>query len=460
MTQRVLARLKKLVGPIRATTTAVAVLVVAIALSFAAVLLVELVRARLESNAVAIATTRADDVSVLVKEGDLPTVLAFTGEDAALVQVIDHRGTVVASTPNVAGKGPITLVVPQGNRPKRLTLRNVPVDRGERFAVIAQRAKGPSGSFVVTTAISLDAADEGVRTLQFALLAGIPLVVLLVGVTTWLLTGRVLQPVERLRTEVDEITALRLHRRVPVSAAGDEISKLGRTMNDMLDRLETSAEQQQRFVADASHELRSPLAVMRTTIEVNLAHPDRADWISTSEDLLIDHTRVERIVNDLLTLARQGAAEQRRFETLNLSTIVEHEVARRSPGRVPISVATGPAVLVLGDHDHLSQILRNLVDNAERYARTEIHVTLRTEGKFAVLEVTDDGRGIDPKDRHRVFERFARLSNSENRTYQGSGLGLAIVDELVRSHHGTVLVAETTGITSFEVRLPLARTLT
>jgi signal transduction histidine kinase len=443
-------------GPIRATTTAVAVFVVATALSVAAVLLVTLVRHRLESNAVAIVLSRADDIASLVSEGPLPPSLAFTGEDAALVQVVNSRGTVVSSTPNVTGRPPISKVVPSNDKPMRLTLRTLPVDRGQRFAVIAQRARGAGAgaAYVVYTAVSLDAADEGVRTLSLGLFGGIPVLVLLVGITTWILSGHVLEPVEHIREEVDEITAHRLHRRVPVSEVDDEISRLARTMNDMLDRLEFAAGRQQQFVADASHELRSPLAVMRTTLEVNLAHPASADWISTTKDLLIDHGRVERIVADLLVLARQGAADPRPFETLNLSGVVRAEISRRAGDAVPVEVDLEPGVMVLGDHDHIAQILRNLVDNAQRYARSAIVVRLRRDGGSAVLQVIDDGRGIEPENRERVFERFARLENEENRGHHGSGLGLAIVEELVHAHGGTVAVADVKPGTCFEVRLP------
>ena len=155
-------------------------------------------------------------------------------------------------------------------------------------------------------------------------------------------------------------------------------------------------------------------------------------------------------------LARQGAAQQRPFAVLNLSGIIESELLRRPRTRRPIDMEVEPSITVMGDHDHLAQILRNLVENAERFAASRVLVRLQHEGDQAVLRVLDDGRGIAEANRLRVFERFARLDSDENRRHEGSGLGLAIVDELVRAHHGTVTCTEMDGRTCFEVRLPMA----
>ena len=457
MTQPARRLWQRLLGPLRARTTAVAVVVVAAALGVGGLTLVVVLRRSLESAIIENVSSRADDVATLVREDRLPDQLTFVAADAALVQVVDANGKVVASTPNVRGKPAITRFTPPGNAPKHFALRTLPVEKGERFVVVAQRAAGPGGGVIVYTAASLDPADRGVRTLILALTAGYPVLLLLVGATTWLLTGRVVRPVDDIRSEVDEITARDLHRRVPVPETDDEISRLAHTMNDMLDRLDTSAQQQKRFVADASHELRSPLAVMRTVIEVNLAHPNTADWIGSSEELLVDHSRIERIVKDLLLLARLDAvAVDHPHENLDLATAIAHELARRTTGAVPISW-TLQHVNVLGDREHLLQVLRNLLNNAQRYARTSIEVTLTSDDTLACLRVFDNGPGIATDQRERVFERFARLDDARTREGGGSGLGLAIVREIARTHHGSVRIVDVGHGTCFEVQLPAVR---
>jgi signal transduction histidine kinase len=444
-------------GPLRAKTTAVAVFVVAFSLSLSAAVLISIVRRNLDSSVINSVSSRGDDVATLVQEDRLPVRLAFRGEDAAMVQVVNSSGSVIASTPNILGEPRITSFEPRGANPQRITLKSLPVDRGQRFVVVAQRAAGSNGPVIIYTAASLDAADSAVRTLSTALLMGVPFLTVLVGATTWKLTGTTLRPVEQMRLKAREISALDLHRRLPVPSNSDEVSRLATTMNDMLDGLERSANRQKQFVADASHELRSPLTVMRTIVEVNLAHPERADWIATSEELLTLQARVERLVTDMLTLARIDAVRQSRPpRPVNLSDLVRKEVTRRPPTPITLVTNTANDVTVVGDADQLVQILTNLLDNAERYARTRVEVSAQTEGSTAVLRVADDGPGIAPADRQRVFERFTRLDGARSREEGGSGLGLAIVSDLVRAHGGSVGIRDYEGRIAFEVRIPLA----
>jgi signal transduction histidine kinase len=444
-------------GPLRAKTTAVAVCVVAFSLSLGAVVLETVVRRNLDSSVINSVSSRGDDVATLVQEDRLPARLAFRGEDAAMVQVVDSSGQVVASTPNIIGAPRITSIAPRAGSPQRITLKNLPVDKGQRFIVVAQQAAGSQGKVFIYTAASLDAADSAVRTLSRALLMGVPLLILLVGATTWRLTGTTLRPVEQMRLQAREISALDLHRRLPVPHSSDEVSRLATTMNDMLEGLERSANRQKQFVADASHELRSPLTVMRTIVEVNLAHPERADWIATSEELLMLQARVERLVTDLLTLARIDAVRQARPpRPVDLAALVRTEVSRRPPKQLTLATNIAKNVVVVGDADQLVQILTNLLDNAERHAHSRVDICVQTEGSTALLRIADDGPGIAPTDRERVFERFTRLDGARSREEGGSGLGLAIVSDLVHAHGGSVEIRDFEGHIAFEVRLPLA----
>ena len=445
-----------LAGPIRGRTTAVAVLVVSAALIIGAGGLLRILRNNLSHNISDTVRLRAADIATLVKEDRLPQPLAFPGEDSGLVQVLNASGTVIASTANLAGEPPIAKLAPPVGKTEIHTFHSLPIGDGHRFRVVAQRVVTKSGPVVIYTAASLEPADDVTQTVQQALLFGIPFLVLLVGVTTWMLTGVALEPVEGIRREVLKITAGRLDRRVSVPATGDEISRLAQTMNDMLDRLHASANRQRQFVADASHELRNPLTAMRATLEVNAAHPQTADWIATTDDLLQDHDRLERIVSDLLMLAKIDAAVARSaIESVDLSLLIESELDRRPAGRATLRRHVQPAVTVSADPHHIAQVLRNLVDNADRHARSEVEVHLEPSGRSARLRVFDDGSGVPVPDRDRVFERFTRLDDARDRDHGGSGLGLAIVADLVRSYGGTVSIVEDPR-TCFEVWLPLA----
>lgn len=434
-----------------------AVLVVTAALSVGALGLLRILTNNLNQTISDTARLRAADVATLVQKNSLPQPLAFRGEDSGFVQVVDATGHILASTANLVGEPRIATFTPSTDRPELHTVNTLPGGDGQRFRIVAQRVVGPSGSVLIYTASSLDAADDAIASVRAALMAGIPMLVLLVGVTTWVLTSHVLEPVEGIRRQVLKITGGQLRRRVPVPNTGDEISLLAQTMNDMLERLEVAANRQRRFVADASHELRNPLATMRTTMEVNLAHPTTADWVTTTTDLLVDHDRLERIVADLLTLAKVDAASAPADpQTVDVSHLIAVEIERRPTGRVAIQRTIQPNVAVAGDPHHLTQVIRNLLDNADRHANSYVEVTLDTTETEARLRVMNDGKGIPRDARQRIFEPFTRLDEARDRDHGGSGLGLAIVADLVRLHGGSVIVTEAPA-TCFEVLLPTAR---
>jgi signal transduction histidine kinase len=263
--------------------------------------------------------------------------------------------------------------------------------------------------------------------------------------------------VEAIRREVAAISAAELHRRVPDQPGDDEIARLARTMNAMLGRLEGARDRQRRFVSDASHELRSPVASIRQHAEVALAHPARSTVTGLAATVLAEDLRIQRLVSDLLVLAsadERSPAPRRR--PVDLDDLV-FEAARdlRATSDLRLDTTAVSAGRVAGEPAALRRVLGNVVENAVRHARERIAFALAESGGTVLLAVDDDGPGIPAADRERVLERFVRLDDARDRDAGGSGLGLAIVVELVAAHGGTVAVTcGPLGGTRIEIRLP------
>jgi signal transduction histidine kinase len=318
--------------------------------------------------------------------------------------------------------------------------------------VVTDEAAG----YDIAVAASLEEVDDSRAALVTPLLVGLPLMLLLVGGTTWLVAGRALAPVERIRREVEEITGDRLDRRVPEPGSRDEIHRLAETMNRMLARLEDSRTRQQQFVADASHELRSPLASIRQAAEVVRTHPGALPEGELAEAVLEESARMQRLVEQLLLLTRaDGGGAARGLSDVDLDDLALAEARRVSRSGLAVQTTGVGAGRVRGDATALAQVVRNLVDNAARHATGTVAVTVRETGDSVELLVDDDGHGIPEEHRRRVFERFVRLDEARARDAGGSGLGLAIVQEIVTAHGGTVTVTSAPlGGARFLVRFP------
>jgi signal transduction histidine kinase len=314
-------------------------------------------------------------------------------------------------------------------------------------------AKGENGQIVVTKVVttaqgpvtvkgtaSLAPARAAMNTLTDVLLPGVPALLALVALFTWLAVGRVLRPVSAIRAKVAEITAHGLHERVPEPGTRDEIAALARTVNATLDRLRTAVQAHRQFVADAAHELRSPMAVLRTRLE--LAGPAEK---ALAGEALDDVGRLQSLTSDLLLLARLDAHEPLRAQEVDLAQIVAEEAARPRPRPdVTVVLDLDPDVPVQGSPEHLRRLVANLVDNAVRHAAASVRVSLAVghdpSGGQAVLDVADDGPGI-PTEHHRtVFDRFTRLDHARPRDTGGSGLGLPIARDIATEHGGTLAV--------------------
>ncbi|MGK8523247.1 sensor histidine kinase [Nocardia asteroides] len=291
---------------------------------------------------------------------------------------------------------------------------------------------------------------------RLAMLIGLTPLLAVVAVVTWLVTRRALRPVEAIRSQLAEIMDGDLSRRVPEPRSRDEIARLASTTNATLAALEESAERQRRFIADAAHELRSPIASLRTQLEVAQAHPDLLEL----DGLIGDTIRLEHLAANLLLLARLDAGEQPRSDRVDLPALAREELRHRARDRVPVDIAIPEQpVAVTGSRTQLARVLGNLVDNAQRHAASSVRVAVErdVEGR-AVLSVTDDGPGVPPADRDRIFQRFVRLDDARTRDEGGAGLGLAIVRDVVEHHAGTIRVTDgASGGACFVVTLPAAR---
>ncbi len=315
---------------------------------------------------------------------------------------------------------------------------------------------GASGAAVVLP--SLASVRAGVDRFGTTVAVVVPLIVLDLAVLTWFLVARALRPVEEIRTEVDLIRGGELDRRVPETGAGDEIDRLAATMNRMLDRLEKATERQRQFVSDASDELRSPLASLRTQLEVAVAHPERAEWAEVAAGVLEEGGRMEALVDDLLALARadEGAVEAS-DDLVSLGDLARDEtVGRPEPPAYDVTLVQ-PAT-VHGDEGALRRVVRNLLDNAARHAASIVRVEVVGDDESVLLAVEDDGAGISEEDAERVFERFTRLEEARTRDAGGTGLGLAVVRAVVEAHGGTVrIVRGSLGGARVEARIPKSR---
>ena len=438
---------------IRFRITLVSSVVAAFVLTVTAIVILAVQRDQLMDNLDAGLQQRADTVQAgleLAESGPF----AVGGDTDRFVQLATTDGSVVASSPNVAGMAPA--VDPAQGEALR-TVSNLEIE-DDAYRVLVREIGDDQ---VLLVAENIDDVNDAERNLRLTLLVAVPLVVAVLGALTWWLVGRTLAPVDRIRAEVNEIRAGALDRRVQRPATDDEIADLVETMNDMLDRVEDVTSRQQRFVADASHELRSPLARMRTELDVELADPDVASR-DVLASVLEEVIGLQLLIDDLLHLARSDAgAEQLQRVPVDLDDIVLQEARElRETSNHEVDTTGVSAAHLQGDPTQLLRMVRNLTDNAARHAVGRVELRLGEIDGAVRLEVGDDGPGASAADLERIFDRFTRIDASRSTATGGSGLGLAIVRDVVHRHRGTVTVAprEPTGLV-FSVELPVTAAL-
>ncbi len=460
--------LTRLLASVRLRAAAAAVVIVGTVLGLGGLGLVALLQRSLTESVTSTATAEALDIASFIQlRGHLPRRLPVSVEEMA-AQVIGPGGAVLAASPNVAGQA---VMVPLRPAPgQRLTATNVllhlrrrrhphlSLPSDSRFAVAAVGLRQSGAPRTVLVADSLGVSDHAVDTASLALAVLLPVVLLVVGGLVAVLAGWALRPVEAIRSEVEALVPTELHRRVPEPAGRDEIGRLAHTMNAMLGRLEAAAERQRQLVADVSHELRNPLASLRTQLEVAAAHPG-PDTPALLGGAVAEIGRLTSLVADLLTLARfdEGLVPLH-VDEVDVDEVVLAEADRlRRHGRVDVSVRGVGAGRVLGDGHQLSRLVANLADNAERHAARTVSFGVRHDGGTVVVEVADDGPGVPEPWRERIFERFVRLDAARPFGSAGAGLGLAIVREIARAHGGSVTVTDGDPGARFVVQLPVTR---
>ncbi|TPQ15682.1 HAMP domain-containing histidine kinase [Streptomyces sporangiiformans] len=398
---------------VRVRATLIAVLAVALALVVGGVALVLALRAELSNDVRDAARIRAREVARVIEAGRGVPEVSVTDPDEEFLQVVDEEGRVVAASSNAEGLPALARLRPGGS-----TEVDTPLDE-DPFLVVAVGARDGDRRLTVLDGRTPAGVAEATSTVTRLLLIGLPVLLVLAAAATWAAVGRALRRVAR------------------AEAA------------------------QRRFVSDASHELRSPVATVRQHAEVALAHPGRADTGALAGTVLDEAMRMQRLVDDLLLLARADEdAIRLRRRPLDLDDLVFEEARRlRERGDGPrIDSAGVSAGRVLGDEDTLRRVVRNLAENAARHARSRVALTLVSAGGAVRLDVDDDGPGVPEGERGRIFERFVRLDEARARGEGGAGLGLPIVAELVAAHGGTVTVgtAPELGGARFTVTLPAA----
>lgn len=387
---------------------------------------------------------------------DLDNHLLITDQRVVATQLLGPDGNVVKRS----GSAPGTPLVPASEFDFNLR-RGLPDDAvaGDDMRVSGQKVATRSGVYTVLVGGGSEAVEATARTLAILLACSAPVIVAVAAGATYWLVRRSLQSVDAIRARVADISTSDLGERVPVPDSHDEIAALAVTMNEMLSRLEAGLRAQQRFVGDASHELRSPLTTIISGLEVAEAHPDLLDADLAVNTLLPEAQRMHTLIDDLLLLAR--ADEQtllRRTEQVALDDLARAEAERaQRDTRCMVHTETHP-VRLEADPVAMSRMIRNLVENAVRHAVSCVAIEVGDGDGAAVLTVTDDGPGIAPGDRDRVFERFVRLDSDRARSGGGTGLGLAIVAEVVAAHGGTVTIDDPpSGGTKLIVTLPVSQ---
>jgi len=346
----------------------------------------------------------------------------------------------------------------------------LPLAQSERIRLVSLHHTAEGGDpYYLTVAGSLYPVDASVRHLRVLFLVTFPFGVLVATAASWILAGRVLAPIGRIAGQAERYTAAHLDERIALHAGDDEISRLVMVVNAMLDRLETAFRAQERFIADASHELKTPLSVLMTEAQIleqkTRKQEDYEQFVSSVQDQL---RQLTRLIDSLLTLARADAGfPLSKVEPVSLNDVAteaaqrceglaQHRMVRLVP-KLALPTEDGVEPIAYGDRNLLRTVIENLVRNAVRYSPLEqaVEIEVGLDAQSATVTVRDNGPGIPPEDIDRVFNRFFQIPRGDQ-SAQGAGLGLAIAKGVVQLHHGTISVQNRPGGgCEFTVELPL-----
>jgi signal transduction histidine kinase len=422
---------------LRARLLAVGVTGVALALALGSLALYAVLTVTLNRSVDDGAFATARTIAAMVDNNAVPDPLPVSGAQA--VQVVDGSGAVVSASLSADRLTPLlrSPELAKALAGERISIPGARAGLSGNLRAIAIPAGSAAASTSIIVAVPVNDIEQSQRVLRNTLLVAYPPLVLIMALIAWRVIGWTLRPVETLRSGAERISGSDQDERLAVPESADEIRALALTLNDMLDRLAAARGRQRAFVADSAHELRSPLASMRTQLEV-AQHLGEGGELAA--DLLADVARLAALVEDLLLLARAGsdARPPSMRESLDVRALLAETASRYAGARVPVSVTEGPAVYASANSEELHRVLANLVDNAVRHAGSSVTLAVRADGGRAVLTVRDDGPGIPSGERERVFERFTRLDDARDRDAGGTGLGLAIVRELLRRSDGSI----------------------
>jgi signal transduction histidine kinase len=385
---------------------------------------------------------RISDVEVLVADGSLPAGLSTGGHETEQVIVVDGQGREISRSRGLRASVANVIARPPVDQQTTATVNGRAIgdpDRGETL-VVARTISSPTGPTTIYVLSSVNPNRGAQFLLDHLLQVFAPLAAFSTLLTSFIVR-RALAPVEAMRAEVARIEDTDMSERVSVDFGENEISRLGRTLNTMLDRLEQGGVQQRLFAGAASHELRSPLSAIRTELEVGLTYPDHADWPKIAMESLIEVTRLEELSRDLRTLTRTGASASSR-ERIDLTELVDEEIGRRQPTRRVSYRKQLAAAGVVANLDETVRVIRNLFDNAERHAAKTITVMISASASGATLSVRNDGPPIPAEARERIFDPFMRLDEARAYDDGGSGLGLAIARAIMKSNGGSLAVSD------------------
>lgn len=443
---------------LRARATLIGTLVFAVLLAVGSVLLVQILENRLTAASDQLSRSRVDDLLALARKGDLPRTLRNVDENG-IAQVIADDGIVLAASPNVAGRPAVARLHP-GEEVQTGTFQAPDDQEVETYRFWYASGPSPDGPVTVYVGNSLEAVSEASVVLRWALGVGVPVIVVLLGVAIWLLLGRVIGRLDRIRAEVDRITEENLDRRVAGDGVEDEVGRLAATMNAMLERLDVAARRQRDFVADVSHDLQSPLTAQRVALEVALAGSDGVDAARLRDEVLGATADMERLVGDLLELASIDAHGAASPTHLDLDAIVLEEAARaRSSSAADVDTGAVSAAPAYANAADVRRIVRNLLDNAAEHAESRVRLVVDSADvdgwRCAQLLVVDDGAGVPAEHRDKIFDRFHRAETARSRR-GGSGLGLSIARELAERNGGSVDLVDASRGTTMRLRLPLS----
>jgi signal transduction histidine kinase len=442
---------------LRRRITVVTTAVVAVVLTVSSMLFVGWLRTAQLDDADQLLAEQIDVVEEFVSNGVLPQIIAPKGIDTVQLQIVGPDRRTLALTEGLATSVRLDVFIPPpvGEQESRTTKASeLGAEGNDRYRVMARTVPFGRDWVAIYAATPLRNADQVVRTVVIGLTVMVPILVLLAGLAAWVLIGRALRPVETMRREVEAIRGTGADQRLSPDQRAAELDGLAATMNDLLERLSESEEIRRQFMADASHELRSPLASARTMLEVGLAYPDRTDWPGTADEVMVEIERLEGLAGELLALARaEGGERALVLEPTDLTELVVAEVQRSNDARVTVHAAG--AAPVMADRALLVRAVRNVLDNARRHAETKVTVNVGG-GERASLQVYNDGEEISAEQREYIFEPFTRLDGARARDEGGAGLGLSIARRIAEVHGGSLEVVDVTHGAAFLLTLPAA----